>query len=193
MIGALPWPDHHHHLAAFKLWHLLDLAGITDITGNPVQKLKPKLLVGHFPAAEPQRDLDLVAFLEEFHHRAHLDLIIMGIGSGAELDFLDLDDVLLLARFGLALLRLILVFAKIHDLADRRLGVGRDFDQIKSGFFGHLHGAGWCDHPDIFAISPNQADFGGTNAIIDAWSRFALRRGVVRSAGYGGVPSVVAS
>jgi hypothetical protein len=43
-----------------------------------------------------------------------------------QLDLLDLDDLLLLARFGGFLLRLIFVFAEIENLADRRDRVWRD-------------------------------------------------------------------
>jgi hypothetical protein len=57
----------------------------------------------------------------------------MGVGVGAELDLLDLDRLLLLARFGFAFLLFVLELAEIHDLADRRIGVGRDLDQVEPG------------------------------------------------------------
>ena len=51
-----------------------------------------------------------------------------------ELDFLDLDDLLFLAGFGGLLLRLEFVLAVIQKLADRRVRVGRNLDEIESGF-----------------------------------------------------------
>jgi len=51
----------------------------------------------------------------------------MGVDVRAHLDFLDLDDLLFLARFGRFLLRRILQLAEIENLADRRFGIGRDF------------------------------------------------------------------
>jgi len=54
----------------------------------------------------------------------------------AKLDFLDFDDLLLLARFGLLFLFLETVLAVIEDLADRRIGGRRDFDQVETGFLG---------------------------------------------------------
>jgi hypothetical protein len=77
---------------------------VAHIAGDPVQQLQPELLVRHLAAAKAQRHLHLVALFEELQHRAHLDLIIMIVGTGTELDFLDLDDLLLLACLGLALL-----------------------------------------------------------------------------------------
>src|SRR5690606_18801473 len=121
------------------------------------------------------------------------DLVVMRVGAGAELDFLDLDDLLLLARLGLFLLLFVLELAEVHDLADRRHRVGRDLDEVEAKFLGHGHGPARRDHPDVLAVGAVEADRGGAGAFVDAWARIALRRrGVVRSAGYGGVPSVVA-
>jgi len=41
---------------------------------------------------------------------------------------------------------------------------------------------------DIFTICADQADFGGTDLVIDARAGVALRRRVVGSAGYGNIP-----
>ncbi len=74
----------------------LDLAGGLDVFGDLVEQLFPQFLVRHFAPTEAQGNLYLVAFFEELEDRAHLDFVVMGIGSGAELDFLDLDDLLVL-------------------------------------------------------------------------------------------------
>ena len=182
-------PDHHHHLLAFQLGHAFDFASLADIAGNPVQQLKTQLLVRHFAATEAQGHLDLVALAKEFQHRAHLDLIIMLIRAGTELDFLDLDDLLLFAGLSLTLLRLIFEFAKVHDLTDRRLGIRRDLDQIKPGFFGKAHSAGRGDNTDVLAVGSDQSDFRGPDPIIDARAGFALRRGVVGATSYDCGPS----
>ena len=115
----------------------------------------------------------------------------MRVGAGTEFDFLDLDDLLFLARFGLALLRLIFIFTEIHDLAHRRFGIWRDFDQIKPGLFGHHHGARGRHDAYVLTVCPDQSNFRRPDSIIDAGAGFALRRGVVGSAGYGFSPCVV--
>ncbi len=108
-----------------------DLARLADFGGNAVQKFDAKLLVRHLAATETQGDLDLVAFGQEFHDRAHLDLVVMGIGPGTELDLLDLDDLLLLTGLGLALLLFVFELAQIHDLADRGHGVRGNLDKVQ--------------------------------------------------------------
>jgi len=62
--------------------------------------------------------------------------------------------------------------------------VGRDFDQIKTCLVSHLHGPCGRHDADIIAISANQADFSRADFVIDARAGVALRRRVVRSAGY---------
>jgi hypothetical protein len=60
------------------------------------------------------------------------------VDVGPHLDLLDLDDLLLLARSGGLFLAFIFQLAEIEDLADRRFGIGRDFNQVKTSGFGRL-------------------------------------------------------
>ena len=84
------------------------------------------------------------------------------------LDLFDLDDLLLLARLGRLLLRLVLVLAEIQDLADRRLGVGRDLDQIEAGLGGALACVVDGDHADIVAGGVDELDVWSVDALVDA-------------------------
>ena len=52
--------QHHHHLAAFHLWHGLYLGDFVSLVPYPAQHIGAKLLVGHFTTAETQCHLDLV-------------------------------------------------------------------------------------------------------------------------------------
>jgi hypothetical protein len=90
------------------------------------------------------------------------------VDGGAHLDLLDLDDLLLLA--GLVGLFLLFVFelAVIEQLADRRLVVGGDLDQIEAFFF--RDGAGFVG-ADLAIFVPVVADqkYGaGGDLFIDA-------------------------
>jgi hypothetical protein len=87
----------------------------------------------------------------------------------------------------------ILELAEIHDLADRRIGVGRNLDKIKPGLFSQIKGACRGNDPDIFAFCSDQSDFGGPDAVIYAGAGVARRGRVVRSAGYGFVPLLLYS
>jgi len=186
------WADHHNHLAAFHFGHVFNLANGLHIFGHAVQQFAAQILVGHFAAAEPQGDFHLVAPFEEAEHIAHFDLVVMRIGVGAEFHLFHLDDFLLFARLGFPFLLFVFELAEIHDFAHGRFGIWGNFDKVQPGFFGHFHGAGGADNADILAIGTNQADFVGADAFVDARAGFTIWRRIMRSAGYGVVPSVVA-
>src|SRR5690606_15630777 len=115
----------------------------------------------------------------------------MGIGSGPELDLLDLDDLLLLLGLGFLLLRLVFELAEVHDLADRGRRIRADLDQVEPGLLGQLHPPRGGDEADVLTLGADQADFGDTDAVVDPGAGIAHRRGVVGSAGYDAGPSAV--
>ena len=124
--GAVLRRQHHHHLAAFRARRGFDLGLGLHLVAHLEQKLHAELLVRHFAAAEAHRDLDPVAFLEEAVDRLHLGFVVVGVDVGPELDLLDLDHLLALARLGGLLLRGILEAPEIEELGDRRSGIGGD-------------------------------------------------------------------
>jgi hypothetical protein len=85
-----------------------------------------------------------------------------------KLDLLDLDDFLLLACLSRFLLRLVLVFAVIQDLADGRGRVGGDLDEIKPGFLGFFQSKPGIDRTQILANLIDQLNFAGSDFLVDA-------------------------
>jgi hypothetical protein len=164
---------------------------ILGVLGNTLKQLAAQILVRHFAPSESQSHFYLVAVFKELEHVAHLDVIVIGVGVWPELDLFDLDDLLLLARFGFALLRFVLEFAEIHDLADRWIGIWRNFDQIKPCLFCQVHGAGWGNYSDVFAVGADQAYFVGADLVVYARAGVSLWRRVVGSASDGGRPLIV--
>ena len=85
--------------------------------------------VRHFATAELKAELHFIAVAEKFFGVADFGEEIAVGDTRAKFDFLDL------ARRGFhvrsLLLFLVHVLAEIHDTADRRGGVGRDFDEIE--------------------------------------------------------------
>src|SRR3984957_19407691 len=164
----LAWRQNHDDLAAFETRFLFDLGDLCGIAFHPVEQLVAELLVGHFAAAEPQRDLDLIAFFEESLDRAHLHLVVVIVDHRPQLDLLDLDDLLLLARLGGFLLRLIFVFAEIEDFADRRDRIRRDLDQIEPGLL--RHGYGGADFRDalVGAVFVDELNLANADLLVDA-------------------------
>ena len=140
------------------------------------KQLVADVLVRHLAAAEPQRHLHLVALVEEAAHRAHLHFVVVVVDAGPELDFLDLDHLLALARLGRLLLLEEAVFPEIEDLADRRRGVGNDFDQIERGFFRELLRVGEIDDAAILAVGVDELNLNCADVAIDPRPAFLRRR-----------------
>ena len=125
-------------------------------------------MMGHFAAAEAERQLDLVALLEEAPDRPHLHLVVVDVDVRAHLDLLDLDDLLLLAGFGGFLLGLILEAAVVEDLGDRRVLIRGDLDEVHPGFAGELEGALNRHVAVILALVVDQLDRGDADFFVDA-------------------------
>ena len=130
-----------------------DLGDRLGVGLDALQHLPAELLVRHLAAAEAQRDLDLVAFLEEALDGAHLHVVVVIVDARAHLDLFDLDDLLLLARLGGLLLLLVFVFAVVEDLGDRRIGVGRDLDQVEPGFVARASASAVVTTPTFWPVS----------------------------------------
>ena len=171
METALPWAQqsvflrrhNHDQLAPFHFRELLHRAIVFEVFLNPFQQLDAKLLMGHFSAAIPQRNLGSIACLQKFCQLAQLDLVITNVGAGSELDFLDLH--LLGFRFaGLGFLLLFKkIFAEIHDSTYRRLCVRGNFDQVERCFSGFSQGVIEAQYAGLFALGVNQPHLGGSN------------------------------
>ena len=123
--------------------------------------------MGHFTAAKSQGNLDLVAFLEEPAHRAHLNVVVVIVDAGAHLDLLQLDHFLVLAGFGGFLLFLVFEFAVVHDFADRRVRVRRNLHQVDAGSGCALERIGRGDNTDVCAGLVDQSNFAGPDQFVD--------------------------
>src|SRR6266568_2258523 len=186
--GRLFRRHHHDHLAAFHARELLDLGDRIEVILDPHQDIHAEILVRQLAAAEAHGDFHLVALADEADHAAHLDVVVVLVDAGAQLDLLDLDDLLLLARLVLLLLLLVFVFAVIEDLADRRLGARRDLDEVETGLIGHGERFVPGDYPDHTPLLIDEAYAGDSDFFIDART-FAGRREIHWWPGY--LPSPV--
>jgi hypothetical protein len=96
--------------------------------------------VHNLSSAEEHGHLAAVAVLQEAADVLQLRLVVMFVGLGTELDFLDLNDRLFLFGFLLALLLLVLELPVVHDAADGRIGVGGHLDQVEALALRHGQG-----------------------------------------------------
>ena len=133
--------------------------------------------MGHLAATEAERHLDLVPLLEEPHDRAHLDFVVVVIDARPELDLLDFDDLLALARLGRLFLLEEAVLPEIEDLANRRRGVGDDLDQVEPGLLSLALRVGEIDHPLILALGIDKLDLDCPNIAVRSRAAFLRRRG----------------
>src|SRR5258705_11210724 len=162
----------HDLLAAFEAGVLLHLGKIRRIVLDPVEQPVAELLVRQLATTEAQGDLDLVAFLKEALHRAHLHVIVMVVDHRSELDLLDLDHFLFLAGFGRFLLRLVFIFTEIKKFADGRNGIGCYLDEIKPGFLGSLHSKPRFDSAMVVAGLVDQLHFAVSDLLVDTRTVF---------------------
>jgi hypothetical protein len=109
-----------------------------------------------------------LAFAQESHSLVLLGLIVMLIHGHRELDLLDDDDLLLLARGAVALVFFVEIFAVVLDLADRRDGVGGDLYQVEGALASHLEGFEGGHDAELLAVFVDDADFTGADALIGA-------------------------
>ncbi|BDD99397.1 uncharacterized protein RMCFA_4347 [Mycolicibacterium fortuitum subsp. acetamidolyticum] len=92
----------------------------------------------------------------------------MIVDLGTQLLFLDDGLLLVFARLALLECRLVLELAVVHDLADRRSGVGSYFDKVEIGIRGDAEGVFDAHNAYLLATWSDQADFWYTNALVDA-------------------------
>ena len=130
-------------------------------------------------AAEEHADLAAVAVFEEAADVAHLGLVVMVVGLGTDLDFLDLHHSLVLLGFLLLLLLFVLELAEVHDAADRGFGVGSHFHQVIALLMGHSDSVRTGQDADLFTFRANDPHFAGANLLVAAHA--VLRHVAARS------------
>src|SRR6266478_9148759 len=158
----------HGHLPAFHPRHLLDFGVLLEVVPDPHQDVHSQLLMRQLAPAEPHGHLDLVAFLDEFDHAAHFYIVIVVVDARAKLYFLDLDDFLLFASFVFLFLLFVFELAEIEDFANRRIGAGRDLDEVQAGIGSHCERFTAPDNPYHPAALVDKADAQNGDLLVDA-------------------------
>jgi hypothetical protein len=123
--------------------------------------------VGHFAAAMENHRAHFVAFAEEANDLILANLIIVFRGGGPELDFLQLRAAAALALLVRLFVGLIEILAVIGDLANRRIGRGRDFHQVEALFLSQLDGFKRLHDAELAAFFVNHPDFASADSFVD--------------------------
>lgn len=137
-----------------------------------VNNLEAELRVGHFASAEFEGDFHLHIFAEEVNRMLDFDSEIVRVDLWAKLDLFDFVSVLVLLGFLVALGLLVTVFAEVHHAADRRCGIGGNFDQVNAGGPGQVQGVAERQDTELFAVARDYPDFAGTDLPVysDEWT-----------------------
>ena len=139
-------------------------------------------------ATEAARDLDLVALFYEAADVLDLEIEIVVVRLGPNLDLLQFDAGLALASVALPLLLLVLELAEVHDLAHGRVCLRVHLHEIKAGFTRELLGFRSVEHSEHFALRAHQANLRNTNAVIDARTKIPPTLRAFRTSTNGSMP-----
>src|SRR5262245_42198890 len=97
----------------------------------------------------------------------HLEVHVVLLGLGAELDLLGLYLGSALGLLLLLLRLLVLVLAVIHDPADRREGARRDLDEVEPLLLGESQGVVRRHDAELLFLE-DDPDLRDANAVVDA-------------------------
>src|SRR5262249_16933230 len=147
---------------------LLDHGEVIHGLDDLIEHDLPHLGVDDLAAAEDDDELALVAFLEEAPDVLHLEVEVVLVGLRAELDLLQDDRRLVLARSLLLLRRLVLELAEVHDLADRGRRARVHLDELEPLLLGESQRLVRGEDADLRAVGADDAHLGHSNAAADA-------------------------
>jgi hypothetical protein len=126
-----------------------------------------EILARHFAAPELDGGLDLVSFPQEPDGVLELEVVVMLVDVGPELDLFDVDDLLLLLRLVGLLLLLVEELAEVHDAADRRLGRRGHLHQVESRCLSHPQGLLHRHDSGLATFGVDQAHLAYPDAVVD--------------------------
>ena len=138
-----------------------------NLFDESLDHLKPEFFVGHFPPAEPERDLHLHFFAQEIDGMAQLDAEVVWINRRTELNFFYLSGVLVFFSFLVALGLLVPVFAVIHDSAYGRHSVWSYFDEIHAVASRHVDRIAERNNSELLTVNAYDSNLTGTYLPID--------------------------
>ena len=99
---------------------------------------------------------------------ALLRLVVVRVDLRPELLLLDHRLLLVPPRLASLLRALVLELAVVHELADRRAGLGGHLDQVEVGLAGQAEGVLDTDDPDLLPVGADQSHLGNADALVDA-------------------------
>ena len=165
--SVLEGREDHGHGATLEGGLLVGGAGIRTSFQETFNDLTAVVQVAHFATLELHNDLDLVSVGKELVRVVDAGFKVVGVDGAGKLNFLDLDDLLILAGFLFLLDALETVFTVVHDAAYRGFCVRRDHDEVKILLFCHILCHSELDDTDLLTVRTDQSDFICADLLID--------------------------
>src|SRR5215472_4194622 len=144
------------------------LGEVADILHQAFHLGAAHVLVSHLAPAMEDHRFYFVAFSEELDDLIFANLIIVLGGGWPELYFLDMRTFLVLLLLVRLLVLLVEELAVIHELADRRHRVGRDFHDIQARIPRGLHRVKQRHYTQLISRFVDYTDFPGATALVDS-------------------------
>ncbi len=129
--------------------------------------------MSHLTAPEADGELYFISPVEKLLALAALRIQVVSRNLWLQPNLFQFDGVLISARFTLFLALLIPVLTVVHQPANRRNSVRRNFNEIEPARTRHFKRIPGQQNADLLAFLVNYSDFPDTNTLIDAglnWS-----------------------
>src|SRR5437762_308239 len=166
------------HLIALHPWQGFGDRHVAQFFDQPLENAPADLRVRHFAAAEEDRGLHLVAVFKKALDVLFLELVVVLVDFRPELDFLDLDDLLVPPRLAGPLLLLVLILAEIHDPADWRGRRRGDFHEVEPLLPGDGKRLRRRHDAELLSGVVDDADFADADTFVDPHAIVAARSSV---------------
>ena len=153
---------------AFHARHRFDLAVFADFAQQTGHLGAAHFLVRHFAAAMENHGAHFMALSQETDDLVLTDLVIVLRGGRPKFDFFKLRATAALALLMRLFILLVKEFAVVGDLANRRIGGGRNLHQIESPFARHTNRFVRLHHSKLGTLLINHPDFARPNPLINA-------------------------
>jgi hypothetical protein len=161
--------DQNVGVAAFHPGCAIHRAKGCQVFRETQQQFAAKIRMRDFASAKLHDCFDAIAFLQKPDRMVLLEVVIVIVSVGPELQFLHLHDMLLFFGVVLLLLHLVLILAVVDRLGDRRHGGGRYQNQIQTQIL-RLPNGQLSRHDFRRPIREHRAHFPRTDRLIHIFS-----------------------
>jgi len=168
-LGSDRLDEGHEASTLNRMGSLLDAGDVGKRLQHAIEGLDAHFGLAELPTSEAEDDADDVSVLQEPARALDLHLEVVVVGSRPELDFLELDGVLVLPGFFAGLLALVTLLAPVHHAYDRRPGLRGHLHQVEFRLGGPLLGRLEGDDADLLTVLGDQADGADADVFVDSW------------------------